>query len=221
MKFPHIKVPAAFLFAIAAAVLTVGPSSAHPHVWVTVETEVEFDSQKQLTGFKHKWTFDEYYTSFALAGNDANGDGVYSPEELKPLAQTNVEALTEFGYFTFPAVDGTKLPLKAPVDYHLEHTNNLLTLHFRLPLEQPVAPENVRKFSFQVYDPGYYVALTFDKKTPVRVNSEQPVQCAPFVKGGENSIKQSSLVQSLGENINPSSNVGSWYAQTVEFDCKQ
>src|SRR5579864_2884380 len=73
--------------------------AAHPHVWVTVETEIEFGPKKEITGFKHKWTFDEFYSEFAVQGLDTNGDGKYSEEELKPLAKTNVEALKEFEYF--------------------------------------------------------------------------------------------------------------------------
>ncbi len=68
------------------------PSSAHPHVWVTVETEVDVGPKKEIIGFKHKWTFDEFYSEFAIQGLDTNNDGVYSEEELKPLAQTNVES---------------------------------------------------------------------------------------------------------------------------------
>ena len=58
-----------------------------------METEVELGDSKEILGFRHKWTFDEMYTSFAVEGLDANGDGLYSEEELKPLAKTNVEAL--------------------------------------------------------------------------------------------------------------------------------
>src|SRR5258706_83311 len=118
-----------------AALLSPGRSAfAHPHVWVTVETEVDFGPNKEIVGFKHKWTFDEFYTQFAVEGLDTNNDGVYSEEELKPLAQTNVEALKEFEYFTFPFVGKDKVALKEPVDYRLEYKDKLLTLYFTLPL---------------------------------------------------------------------------------------
>ena len=117
---------------------------AHPHVWVTMETEVDLGPNKEITGFKHKWTFDELYTNFAIEGLDTNGDGVYSEEELKPLAQTNVEALKEFDYFTFAFLGATKVPLKEPVNYRLEYKDKLLTLYFELPLEKPVPSKDQR-----------------------------------------------------------------------------
>ena len=114
--FQPLKLGLVLLF----SVLWMGAASAHPHVWVTMETEVLFGPAKEITGFRHTWTFDEGYTSFAIEGLDANGDGVYSEEELKPLAETNIEALKEFEYFTFAFLGETKLPTKTPVDYRLD-----------------------------------------------------------------------------------------------------
>jgi ABC-type uncharacterized transport system substrate-binding protein len=73
---------------------------AHPHVWATVRSEIVFGADHRITGIRHHWTFDEFYTAMAVQGLDANGDGVYSKEELQPLAQVNVESLKDFDYFT-------------------------------------------------------------------------------------------------------------------------
>src|SRR5208282_2576930 len=93
-----VKTAAALLAMLA---VSAGIASAHPHVWVNVETEIVTGPNQEITGFRHKWTFDEMYSEFAVQGLDTNGDGIYSADELKPLAQTNVEALKEFEYFTF------------------------------------------------------------------------------------------------------------------------
>jgi ABC-type uncharacterized transport system substrate-binding protein len=200
-----------------AALLSPGRSAfAHPHVWVTVETEVDFGPNKEIVGFKHKWTFDEFYTQFAVEGLDTNNDGVYSEEELKPLAQTNVEALKEFEYFTFPFVGKDKVALKEPVEYRLEYKDKLLTLYFTLPLATPVPQNNVKDFAFSVYDPGMYVALTFNKKAPVKIASTNPLQCNAHV-GDRSPAKEASMAQ-LGEN--PSSNAGSEFAERVTISCK-
>ena len=60
-----------------------------------------FGPDHQITGIRHHWTFDEFYTAMAMQGLDTDGDGVYSKEELEPLAKVNVESLKEFDYFTF------------------------------------------------------------------------------------------------------------------------
>jgi ABC-type uncharacterized transport system substrate-binding protein len=204
--------------------LSSGIAFAHPHVWVTMETDVVFGPNKEITGFRHKWTFDEGYTSFAIDGLDTNGDGVYSEEELKPLAQTNIEALKEFEYFTFPFIGETKLPTKAPVDYRLDYKNKLLTLTFTLPLEKPIAYNKIKDFSFAVYDPGMYVSLTFNGKTPVMISSAKPVACAARV-GDRDAAKakakaKETTLSQLGENIDPASNLGYQYAERVTIQCK-
>ena len=211
-------------FLLFFSVLPAGIAFAHPHVWVTMETEVVLGPDKEITGFRHKWTFDEGYTSFAIDGLDTNGDGIYSEDELKPLAQTNIEALKEFEYFTFPFIKETKLPTKAPVDYRLEYKNKLLTLTFTLPLEKPVPSNKIEDFSFAVYDPGMYVSLTFSGKTPVRIASAKPVACAARVGDRDAAkakakVKETTLSQ-LGENIDPASNLGYQYAERVTISCK-
>ena len=41
------------------------------------------------------------FSSMALQGIETKTKGVYTRDELKPLAQINVNSLKEFGYFTF------------------------------------------------------------------------------------------------------------------------
>ena len=67
------------------------PAAAHPHVWATVRTEIVFGPDHRITGIRHAWTFDEFYTAMAVEGLDTNKDGVFSKEELAPLAKINVE----------------------------------------------------------------------------------------------------------------------------------
>jgi ABC-type uncharacterized transport system substrate-binding protein len=214
----HTLAKAFVILLVTLLISSAGPALAHPHVWVTVETEVEMGPNREITGFRHKWTFDEFYSEFAVQGLDTNGDGVYSEEELKPLAQTNVEALKEFEYFTF-AFDGKqKLALKEPLNYRLEHKDKLLTLYFTLPLATPLPPEKIKSFSFAIYDPGMYVAMTFAKNKPVKLASVKAGQCQAHI--GDRPSAQEATAGQLGENIDPSSNLGLQFAERVTFDCK-
>src|SRR4029078_11770205 len=91
---------------------------AHPHVWATVRSEIVLGPNHQIIAIRHAWTFDEFYTAMAIEGLDTNKDGVYSKEELEPLAKVNVESLKDFDYFTFvySEDEGDKmLPLKPPI----------------------------------------------------------------------------------------------------------
>src|SRR5262245_15536170 len=70
--------------------------AAHPHVWTTVRSEIVFGPDHRVTGIRHTWTFDEFYTAMAVEGLDTNNDGTYSKAELAPLAKINVESLKPF-----------------------------------------------------------------------------------------------------------------------------
>jgi ABC-type uncharacterized transport system substrate-binding protein len=109
--------------ALAAASLFAGapaPAFAHPHIWVSTRTEVVVENGA-IVALRHAWTFDEYYSATAVDGLDTNKDGTYSREELAELAKINVEALKEFGYFTFPRLAGKDLALGKPKDFWLSH----------------------------------------------------------------------------------------------------
>ncbi len=214
-RFAYLK---ACVIVLGAFFVPLRAASAHPHVWVTVETEVVMDASHAITGFRHKWTFDEFYSVFAVTGLDTNGDGFYSEEELKPLAQTNVEALKEFDYFTFVFDGKTKLPLKEPANYRLEYKDKLLTLYFDLDLAAPIPRDKIKDFSFAIYDPGMYVAMTFVKNAPVKIRSAEPAQCQVHV-GSRPSGKEAATAQ-LGEDTDPSSNIGMEFAERVTLDCK-
>src|SRR5688500_14079529 len=103
---------------LLGAARTVG---AHPHVWVAVETEILHDAQKNITGFRHHWTFDEFYSKFAVEGLDKNNDGVFDRDELKELAEVNVKSLQEFSFFTVPELGKKELERLQPEDYFLQY----------------------------------------------------------------------------------------------------
>ena len=128
---------------LAAAVLLIGASlaptsaAAHPHVWVNVETTVQYD-KGTITGLTHKWSFDDMYTAMAIQGLDANGDGTYSKEEFAELAKVNIESMKEFAYFTVAKLGGQDLKFKEPEGAWLEHKDGVLSLYFTMPFDQPV-----------------------------------------------------------------------------------
>ena len=125
------------VLAVAACAGLAGAAHAHPHVWATVRSEIILNADHQITGVRHAWTFDEFYSAMAVQGLDTNGDGVFSAKELEPLAEVNIKSLKDFDYFTFVHIgDADNLPLKPPENYSLDYDKSLLTLHFTLPARE-------------------------------------------------------------------------------------
>lgn len=216
-----IRSPFAQLALVLAAACASVTAQAHPHVWVTVETEVVYDEQKSVTGFRHKWTFDEAYSQFAVEGRDLNNDGQYDRGELQELAEVNVATLKEFDFFTFPKVSNKVIDREPPKDYWLEYKDRLLTLFLTLPLKTPVPASKVKDFTFGVYDPTMYVDFAFAKDNPVRLGAAPP-HCVPIVKAPDPSAVQrgnQTLAGAAASDAAAPSSIAEQYAKSVSISC--
>jgi len=160
------------LLAVALA-LGVAAAQAHPQVRITARSELIYAPDGAISGVRHAWTFDNAFSSAALEGLETATKGVYSREQLAPLARTNAESLKEFGFFTFAQADGRNARFPEPVDYFMEYRDGLLTLHFTLPLKTPV---KARELALQVFDPSFFIDFRFAEKDPVRL-SGAPAAC--------------------------------------------
>jgi ABC-type uncharacterized transport system substrate-binding protein len=205
----------------AAALLCPTGAAAHPHVWVTVKTEVVYDQQQAITGFRHQWTFDEFYSSFAMQGLDKNNDGKYDRAELQELAEVNVQSMKDFDYFTFPKVAGELLDRLPPKDYWLDFQDGKLILNFTLPLAEPLAAGKIKAFSLGVYDPTFYVEFALAEKDPVRL-SAAPAGCVPKIQNptpAEGRSGVASLSESYFNQLDGSSGLAEQYAKSVTITC--
>jgi ABC-type uncharacterized transport system substrate-binding protein len=216
--------PVGIMLAAAVAGGFVTPVAAHPHVWATVRSEIEFGSDHHITGIRHAWTFDEFYTAMAVEGLDTNKDGVYSKDELAPLAKVNVESLQEFDYFTyvhFEGEDDKPLKLKPPVDYWIDYDKSVLTLHFTLPLEHPV-DTHAKPVVVDVYDPSFFVAFGFATEKPITLGGAETKGCTADVSlpDEETAADTKALTESFFSQLGPNSSFGSQFAQTVTVSCK-
>ena len=207
------------LAACLPLVLAPLPASAHPHVFVTMQTEILYDDAKNLTGFKQKWTFDELYSSFAVQGLDKDGDAKFSREELQPLADVNVQSLSEFGYFTFPALGEQKLEIQQPKDYWNEvNPDGTVTLYFTSLLVKPVSAAELKAFSFSIYDPTVYVSFSFTDIQPVKQTGAPPA-CVPKLKAPKPAPAATTLGEAFFSNLDATSTYGAQFAQTVVIEC--
>lgn len=200
---------------IAALVGGVVSAAAHPHVWVTAASELIYAPDGSITGVRHAWTFDDMFSTYALQGLETKTKGVYSREELAPLAQTNVESLKEFGFFTFAKADGKKQKFLEPVDYYLEYKDAALVLHFTLPFKTPF---KTRQLALEVFDPTYFVDFALQKKDPIHLVGA-PADCKMAI---ERPTDGTASAQKLNEQTflnGDNSNFGAMFANKITVDC--
>lgn len=195
------------------------PAAAHPHVFVTINSVVEYDGVTPKA-VHHAWRFDDMFSSFAIQGLDANGDGKLSREELADLAQVNIDSLRDFDYFTFAKSDGKDAAFAPPIDYWLDYDGTALTLHFTLPV-QDISPAANGMLRIEIYDPTYFVAFTLAPGTPAtlknapagcRIDAETPSSDAPVDASGQ-------LTEDFFSQLDANSSFGAQFSNALVTRC--
>jgi len=164
---------------VLASMLASTPAAAHPHVWVTIRSQILFSPDGAIVGVRHAWTFDDMFSAFATQGLPQQTKGRFTREELASLAEVNVTSLKEYAYFTFAKADGKTAPFLDPKDYWLDYHDAMLTLNFTLPLKQPV---KAKELVLEVYDETYFVAFEMAPKEPVTLGAGAPPACRSMVR---------------------------------------
>jgi ABC-type uncharacterized transport system substrate-binding protein len=192
-----------------------GVAEAHPHVWITAISELLYAPDGSITGVRHAWTFDDMFSTYALQGIETKQRGVYSREELSSLAQTNVESLHEFAFFTFAKADGKKEKFLEPVDYYLEYKDTALTLHFTLPLKAPVKP---KQLVLEVFDPEFFIDFKLADKDPIKLVGAPAACQMKFERPSDGAAG----AQKIGEQnflSGANANYGAMFANKITVDC--
>jgi ABC-type uncharacterized transport system substrate-binding protein len=192
-----------------------GAAEAHPHVWITATSELLYAPDGSITGVRHAWTFDDMFSTYALQGLETRQKGVYSREELGPLAQTNIESLHEYAYFTYARADGKKQKFNEPVDYYLEYKDSALTLHFTLPLKAPVKS---RELALEVFDPSYFIDFQLDDKDPIKLVGA-PAACQMKIQRPNDATANAQRLSEQNFMNGDNSNYGAMFANKITVDC--
>ncbi|WP_373503580.1 DUF1007 family protein [Aestuariivirga sp.] len=209
---------------LACALGASGPAVAHPHVWVNMRSDVVFNDQGLITALNLMWTFDDNYAQMAIDGLDANGDGVYSPDELEPLTKENMASLKDYDYFTVMRFNGEKQALGEVTESGQIWSNDKLALHFQVPLKTPLDPTK-GEFVAKVYDPDFFIAIDYVKDDPVSVIGNIPKSCKLVVKPvpTDAEVEETrAMLSTKGPDWKPENNedFGAVFAQPVTIQCK-
>lgn len=203
---------------LALLVVAIGgatTASAHPHVFVSSSSELVYAPDGTITGVRHAWVFDEMFSAYALQGIPSKTKDVFTRDELKDLAQTNMDSLKEYAYFTYAKGDGKKQRFNEPVDYWLEKKDAALVLHFTLPFKTPF---KARQLSLEVFDPSYFVDFSLEKKDPIRLVGA-PAACAVAVQAPSDGAAKAQTMSEDSFLNGDNSNYGAMFANKVTVDC--
>jgi ABC-type uncharacterized transport system substrate-binding protein len=169
---------------VCSLIIGAGDAGAHPHVWVTMKSEVIYAPDGSVSGVRHSWSFDAMFSTFATQGMAGRQKGAFTREELRPLAETQIGSLKEFDYFTFARIDGEKAQFSAPTDFWLEFKDGVLELTFVLVLKD--SKPKPQRLEIDIYDPTTFVDLVFGEGTPVTLAGPSARCRGAFARQNEN-----------------------------------
>ncbi|MBU1176659.1 MAG: DUF1007 family protein, partial [Alphaproteobacteria bacterium] len=147
------------LLSVLALVSGTGTGIAHPHIFIDSTARLVFDAEGRLAEIRHRWIFDEAFSSWVTQGLDVDGDGTIDEAELRDLADENVMALGPFQYYTFAGEGETDLILRSAGAPGMRMDQGRVVLEFAVHPSAPYAIE--RELEIEVTDPDYYVAFSF------------------------------------------------------------
>ena len=191
---------------------------SHPHSFISMQTTL-VHQDNQLTGLKMRWVMDEITSADLLYdARSAKPDSVIW-KKLAAEVMANVlgqHYFTEFWHQGKPVKFGN-----LPPEYRLLKQGNKAVLEFILPLGEP-QPLAGQRYSFSVFDPTYFVDMTFDSEKALHIPAELARQCRFSLKTPDPNTSLQAYALSLDKADAPPADMdlGRQFAQTVTLLCQ-
>lgn len=208
-----------FIRLLCISLLMVMPQAwSHPHSFIAMQaTLVQQDDR--LTGLKMHWVMDEITSADLLydAGK-AKPDSVVW-KKLAAEVMANVMAqhyFAEFWHEGKPVKFGN-----LPPEYRLLREGNKAVLEFILPLGEP-QPLTGQRYTFSVFDPTYFVDMTFLSEQSLYLPPELAQRCRFTLKTPDLNASLQAYALSLDKADAPPADMdlGRQFAQTVTLVCQ-
>ncbi|MEJ2625077.1 MAG: DUF1007 family protein [Pseudolabrys sp.] len=206
------------ILAILTVIVLAARAAAHPHVWVTMKSELVYAPDGRVTGVSHHWAFDEMFSAFAVQGIQSSVEGQFTREDLAPLAKINVNAIKEYKYFTYATADGKKVAFAdPPPGYWLDYKDSILVLNFTLPFKHPV---KAKRLKVEVYDPTFFIDFEYMKESPVElVGAPKGCKFNVVLPPAIAAMQSQSLGEQFFNALTAAQNWGSQFANVILVDC--
>ena len=191
-------------------------ADAHPHVWIDLKSQLEFDEDGRVTGLQINWTFDKFYTAFVIT--EFGGPEAMDQETLTGIGRENLANLQAYGYFTEFLVDGEVQALSAPETFEMELQAGKLRLRFSVPLERPVLPKDHR-INYAIFDPSYYVEILHVEDGHRLPSNSSPDGCRTVLVDSNPTVEARTLANSLDQLDTAPESFGALFAERVRLEC--
>ena len=194
-----------------------GPAGAHPHVWIDMTVSSVFNEDGPLTGFRHVWTFDEFYTVFQL---EALGGQQPTDAVLAEFATDMIESIASLGYLMkVETKDGIAGIAGARDEALVLRGDSRLELAFTADLEGSV-DARAWPVRYAVFDPEYYIEMLHVKGTGTLMTGTPPATCTTDLQRPQPTFEMLSLAAAVEVMQDDPPALGETFAEKVTIDCR-
>jgi ABC-type uncharacterized transport system substrate-binding protein len=186
---------------------------AHPHHWIDVFAEWQFDPEGLISGVKLRWLFDDYYS--VLLVDDASATG----QEFQAILDQILSNTAKHHYFIHIEHAGEEIELSKPERARIGVQDHRIEIEFRLPMKAPLDPRQ-SDIVYQVAEPTYYFEMLHAEEGPAIVLENAPADCRFHIEEPRPDAALVAYAAALGINESGGDELGIQFAETVTIRCE-
>ena len=188
-------------------------AQSHPHHWIDVFAEWQFNPKGQINGVKLRWLFDDYYS--VLLADDAKETG----DSLQTMLKKVMSNTAKHHYFIQIEQQGTKVEFEKARQARIGVKDNRIEIEFRLSLTKPLNPR-LNDIVYRVAEPTYYFEVLHAEKGPAIVLKNAPSDCRYQLEPPKPAAAMVAYAASLGINESGGNDLGINFAEKVTIRCE-
>lgn len=186
---------------------------AHPHNWIDVFAEWQFDTKGLISGVKLRWLFDDYYS--VLLVNDA----VATREELQAILNKILSNTAKHHYFIQIEQQGVKAEFGNAKQARIGVRDHRIEVEFSLSMKAPLDPRQ-SGIVYRIAEPTYYFEMLHAEEDPAIVLNNAPPGCRYRLEPPKPDAALVASAASLGINESGGDDLGIQFAETVTIRCE-
>ena len=195
--------------------MLLGSSSlqAHPHHWIDVFAEWQFDRKGLISGVKLRWIFDDYYS--VLLVDDAATTG----EKLQATLNKILSNTAKHHYFLKIEHKGGEARLGTHEQASIGVRDHRIEIEFLLPIAVPLDPKH-SDIVYRIAEPSYYFEMLHAEQEQAIVLHNAPQACGYRLEPPKPDAALVAYAASLGINESGGDSLGIQFAEKVTIRCK-
>ena len=186
---------------------------AHPHHWIDVFAEWQFNPKGLISGVKLRWLFDDYYSVLLVDDTAATG------KDLQMVLEKILSNIGRHHYFLRIEQQGSEAALGVPEQARIGVRDHRIEIEFRLPMTVPLDPRQ-SEIVYRIAEPTYYFEMLHAEESPAIVLKDAPPACRYRLEPPKPDAALVAYAASLGINESGGDGLGIQFAETVTIRCE-